>query len=172
MTPLSAWSSYDNNNRAHCSRVMELPEVADNSLRVASEKQHGTESENTWNFPIFDTFGRYIWKAIAPRSKHSGTPKLELGVQRVCTIEGSPHPLLVIYTYGTSASDYTHHQNIHYLLYLLWRFSWCSWRRIWSLKTLQHLISSQPSLPKDGYLKLGRLHDLFQATIYYHHRNL
>jgi len=57
---------------------MELPEVADNLPRVASEKQHGTESENTCNFPIFDTFGHYIWKAIAPRSKHSGTPKLEL----------------------------------------------------------------------------------------------
>jgi len=82
---------------------MELPEVADNSPRVASEKQHGTESENTFNFLIIDTFGRYIWKAIAPRSKQSGTPKLELEVQRVSTIDGSPHPLPVIYTYGASA---------------------------------------------------------------------
>jgi len=95
---------------------MELPEVADYSPRVASEKQHGTESENTCNFPIFDTFGGYIWKAIAPRSKHLGTPKLELAVQRVCTIDGSPHPLPVIYTYGASASDYTCRPNIHYLL--------------------------------------------------------
>ena len=115
-TPLSARSSYDNENRARSSRVMELPEVADNSPRVASEKQHGTESENTWNFPIFDTFGRYIWKAIAPRSKHSGTPKLELEVRRVCTIDGSPHPLPVIYTYRASASDFTCRPNIHYLL--------------------------------------------------------
>jgi len=104
-TPLSARSSYDNENRACSSRVMELPKAADNSLRVASEKQHGTESENTCNFPIFETFGRYIWKAIAPRSKHSGTPNLELEVRRVCTIDGSPHPLPVIYTFGASASD-------------------------------------------------------------------
>ena len=96
-TPLSARSSYDNKNRAHGSRVMELPEVADNSPRVASEKQHGTESENTCNFPIIDTFGRCLWKAIAPEASHQGTPK------RVCTIDGSPHPLPVIYTYGASA---------------------------------------------------------------------
>jgi len=59
-TPLSARSSYDNENRVRSSWVLELPEVADNLPRVASEKQHGTESENTCNFPIFDTFGRYI----------------------------------------------------------------------------------------------------------------
>ena len=116
-TPLSARSSYDNENQAHSRRVMELPEVADNSPRIASEKQYGTESENTWNFLIFDTFGRYIWKAIAPRSKHSGTPKVELEMQRVCTIDGSLHPLPVIYTYGASASDYTCRLNTHYLLY-------------------------------------------------------
>ena len=96
---------------------MELPEVADNSPRVASEKQHGTGSENTCNFPIFDTFGRCVWKAIAPRSKHSGTPKLVLEVRRIRTIDGSPHPLPVIYTYGASASDYTCRPNIDYLLY-------------------------------------------------------
>jgi len=112
MTPLSARSSYDNENRLHSSRVMELPEVADNSPRFASEKQHGMESENTCNFSIFDTFTRYIWKAVAPRSKHSGTPKLELELRRVCTINRSPHPLPVIYTYGSSASDYTCHLNI------------------------------------------------------------
>ena len=87
------------------------------SPKVAPKKQHGTESENTCNYPIFDTFGRYIWKAIAPRSKHSGTPKLELEVRRVCTIDGNPHPLPEIYRYGASASDYTCRPNIHYLLY-------------------------------------------------------
>ena len=64
-TPLSAQSSYDNEkydneNWAHSSRVMELPKDAENSPRVASEKQHGTESENTYNFPIIDTFGYYV----------------------------------------------------------------------------------------------------------------
>jgi len=115
-TLLSARSGYNNKNRARSSRVMELPNT-DNSPRVASEKQHGTESEHTCNFPIFDTARRYIWKAIAPRSKHSGTPKLELEVRRVCTIDGRPHPLLVIYTYGASVSDYNCHLNIHYLLH-------------------------------------------------------
>ena len=60
------------------------------------------------------TFGNYI----APRRKHSGTPKLKLEVRRVSTIDGSPHPLPVIYTYGTCASDYTCRPNIHYLLYI------------------------------------------------------
>jgi len=42
---------------------------------------------------------------------------LVLEVRRVCTIDGSPHPLPVIYTYGASASDYTCCPNIDYLLY-------------------------------------------------------
>ena len=41
------------------------------------------------------------------------TPKLEVEVRRVRIIDGSPHPLQVIYTYGASASDYTCHPNIH-----------------------------------------------------------
>ena len=76
-TPLSARSAATTTRIGRvATRVMGLPKVADNSPRVASEKQHGTESENTCNFPIFDIFGRYIRKVIAPRSKHSGTPKL------------------------------------------------------------------------------------------------
>jgi len=77
-TPLSAQSSYDNENPAHSSRVMELPKVAENSPRVASEKQDGTESENTYNIPTIDTFGHYVWKAITPEASNWGTPKLEL----------------------------------------------------------------------------------------------
>ena len=117
MTPLSDRSNYDNENRTRSSRVMELPKLSENSPRVASEKQHGTESENTCNFPIFDTFGCYIWKTIAPEASNSGTPKLELKVRRACTIDRSCHPLPVIYTYGAGASDYTCRLNIHYLLY-------------------------------------------------------
>ena len=75
-TPLSARSSYDNKIWACSSRAMELPEVADNLPRFASEKQHGTESENTCNFSIFDTFRRYIWKAVAPRSKQFRNTKI------------------------------------------------------------------------------------------------
>ena len=114
-TPLSAWSGYNNKNRARSSRVMELPEVADNSPRVASEKQHGTESENTYNFPIIDTFGYYVWKAIAPEASNSGPAELGLEVRKVCTIDGNPHPLPVIHTYGEGVSNcnYTCHPNIH-----------------------------------------------------------
>ena len=43
-TSLSAQSSYDNENRVRRSRVMGLPDVAENALRVASEKQHGAAS--------------------------------------------------------------------------------------------------------------------------------
>ena len=52
------------------------------------------------------------------KNKHSGTPKLEFEVQRVCTIDGSPHPLPAIYTCGASASDYTCRPNIYYSLYI------------------------------------------------------
>ena len=101
-TPLSVWSSYDNQNRVCSSRVMELPKVAKNSPRVASEKQHGTKSENAYNFPIIDTFGCYFWKAISPEASNSGTPKLGLEVRRGHTINRSPHPLPLIYTYVPS----------------------------------------------------------------------
>ena len=67
------------------------PVIGKNSC-ISRIKQHGMESENTCNFSIFDTFGRYIWKAIAPRSKHSGTPNLELEVRRVCTVLSTKSP--------------------------------------------------------------------------------
>jgi len=70
------------------------------------------------NFPIIDTFWRYFWKAIAPEASNSGTPKLGFKVQRVCTINRSPHPLLVTNMYGKGLSDYTRHLNIHHLLYI------------------------------------------------------
>ena len=34
-------------------------------------------------------------------------------------INRSPHPLPVIYLYGTGVSDYTCHPNIHHLLYII-----------------------------------------------------
>ena len=43
---------------------------------------------------------------------------MELEVRRVCTIDGSPHPLPVICTCSASTSDYTCRPNIHYLLYM------------------------------------------------------
>ena len=50
-TPLSARSSYENENRARSSRVMGVPDVAENSPRVAPEKQHGAASDNTSSLP-------------------------------------------------------------------------------------------------------------------------
>ena len=50
-TPLSARSSYENENRARSSRVMVVPDVAENSPRVAPEKQHGAASNNTSSLP-------------------------------------------------------------------------------------------------------------------------
>ena len=50
-TPLCAQSSYDNENRVRSSGVMGLPDVAENSPRVASEKQHSAASDNAQNLP-------------------------------------------------------------------------------------------------------------------------
>ena len=82
---------------------MELPEP-ENLPRVASEKQHGTESENTCNFPIFDTFGCYVWKDIVPEASNPGTPTLDLELWRVIrTAHARPIiPVVQIYiTYST-----------------------------------------------------------------------
>jgi len=49
-------------------------------------------------------------------ASNRGTPKLELEVLRVCTIDRRPYPLLVIYMYGENASDYTCHLNIRHVL--------------------------------------------------------
>ena len=88
-------------------------------------------------------------ETIAPRSKHSGTPTLELGVRRVCTIDGSPHPLPVIYRYGTSASDYTCCPNIHYLLYISYQshaFSCFNYQRLSTINTSCHKMGSWRSI--------------------------
>jgi len=75
---------------------MELPKDAENSPRVASEKQHGMESENTCNFPIIDTFGHCLWKAIAPEASNSGAPKYKLGLE-----------VRRVSAFSAGASDYT-----------------------------------------------------------------
>jgi len=57
---------------------MELHNAAEILLKVALQKRHGMESENTYDCLIIDTFGCYLWKAIAPEASNRGTPKLEL----------------------------------------------------------------------------------------------
>jgi len=94
---------------------MELHTAAEILPTVVLQKKQGMESKNC---PIIDTFGCYFWKAIAPeassRGRSRGTPKLGLEVGRVCTIDERPCPLLVIYTYYASTSDYTCCPNICY----------------------------------------------------------
>ena len=47
---------------------MELPNAAEISPTVGLEKRQGTESDNTYDYPIFDIFGlTYLWKAIASK---------------------------------------------------------------------------------------------------------
>ena len=105
--PLSARGRYDYENSTCISRVVELPNDAEISPTVALEKRQGTESGNTYNCPIIDTFRLYLWKTIAPKTSNGGTPNLKLRVRRVYIIDRRPHPLPIIYVYGASASNYT-----------------------------------------------------------------
>jgi len=57
---------------------MELHNAAEILLEVALQKRQGMESENTYDYLIIDTFGCYLWKAIAPEASDRGNPKLEL----------------------------------------------------------------------------------------------
>ena len=101
------------------SRVMELPEIAKNMSRVASENWHGAESENKYKFSNHWYFLTLLLESYSSRSKQFRDIKIGIQVQRVCTINRSPHPLPVIYMYGTGVSDYTCHPNIHHLLYII-----------------------------------------------------
>jgi len=49
--PLGAQSGYYNKNQACSSRVLELPDVAENLLRATSEGQQGAASEDTIYHP-------------------------------------------------------------------------------------------------------------------------
>ena len=53
---------------ACCSRVVELPNAVEISAIVALEKRQGTESDDTYNCLIIDTFGLYLQKAINPET--------------------------------------------------------------------------------------------------------
>ena len=48
------------------SRVVELHNGAEILPTVALEIRQGTESHNTYTYPIVDTFGHNIWKATVP----------------------------------------------------------------------------------------------------------
>jgi len=97
---------------------MELHNAVKIFPKVTLQRRLGMESENAYNCPIVATFGHYIWKATPSEASKSGTPNLELELRRFCGIEQMPCPLLVIYTYGASTSNYTCHPNMHYLLHV------------------------------------------------------
>ena len=86
-TPLSAQSSYNNENSTHSSRVMGLPDVAENSPRVASERQHGAASDNTWNFLNIAVSEFYFWHTITSEPNMREAPNLERMVGGIHTVD-------------------------------------------------------------------------------------
>ena len=98
-TPLSsARNSYNNENRVHSSRVMGLPDAAENSPRVASDKQHGVASDNTQNLPIIGVSEFYFWQTITPESNVREAPTLERTIRGIHTIDGGSRPLYHTHT--------------------------------------------------------------------------
>ena len=80
-THLGARNSYDNENRVHSSRVMGLPEVAENAPRVASEKQHGTESKFFQSLILSNaTFGKLYLQKQAIQEHQNWDSKCEESV--------------------------------------------------------------------------------------------
>jgi len=55
MMPLGAQSGYYYKNQVCSSRVLELPDVAENLLRATSEGQQGAASEDTYNISPIST---------------------------------------------------------------------------------------------------------------------
>ena len=55
MMLLGAQSGYYHKNQACSSRVLELPDVAENLLRATSEDQQGAVSEDTYNISPIST---------------------------------------------------------------------------------------------------------------------
>jgi len=100
-------SSYDDENRARSNRVMELPNVAKNSPRVALEKQHGAASDSTWNLPNIAVSDFYFWQTITPELNVREAPNLECTVRGIHTIDEGSCPLSVSYVFHASASDYS-----------------------------------------------------------------
>jgi len=58
---------------------VELPDVAETSLRVTSENQKGMEAYNTYNFPNIVQSEFCIWQAIIPKPHKREAP---LNLQR------------------------------------------------------------------------------------------
>jgi len=86
---------------------MRLLDVAKNSPRVASEKQHGAASDNTLNLPNIAVSEFYFWQTITPEANVREAPNLERTVRGIHTIDGGSRPLPVCYVFRASAYDYS-----------------------------------------------------------------
>ena len=93
------------------------PSSEEISVKVASQKKQGTESDNAYNCPIIAVPEFELWKAISPEPSNGATPNFQHKVQRVCSIDRRPHPLPTMYAFGASASECTWWPIINCLLY-------------------------------------------------------
>ena len=83
---------------------MRLPKRAKISDKVPSEKKQGTSSDNTSISLIIPLSKIELWLAIVPEPSQRS------------------HPLLVIYEFGASVSDYACHPIVSGVLYYtVWR---------------------------------------------------
>ena len=56
---------------------------------------------------IFYVFEFYLWQTIPPEQNVIETPNFRCTMRWMCTINGGSHPLVVLYVFRTSESNYT-----------------------------------------------------------------
>ena len=86
---------------------MELPNVAENLPRVASEKQQRAALNNTYHFLNIAVFEFYFGQTITPEPNVREAPNLSRTVRWIHTVDGGSHPLPVLYAFHTSTSNYS-----------------------------------------------------------------
>lgn len=92
---------YDTESRLGSSRVfLELPDVTENSLRIAS-------AGSCVSFLNIAMSGFYFWPAISQELKVRETSNFRCKVRWIHTIDEGSHPLPVMYAFCVSASDYS-----------------------------------------------------------------
>ena len=92
---------YDTESRLGSSRVfLELPDVTENSLRIAS-------AGSCVSFLNIAMSGFYFWQAISQELKVRETSNFRCKVRWIHTIDEGSHPLPVMYAFCVSASDYS-----------------------------------------------------------------
>ena len=86
-TPLSAWSSYDEENRAHSNRVMGLPDVAETRRELPQRSNMEWRPIIHKSLPNIAVSEFYFWQTRTPEPNVREAPNLE------CTqpMEGHAH---------------------------------------------------------------------------------